>query len=55
VGNTDRKIADKVCQHHRDKQWHNRLCLAKEHGTSGVLEGCYWFDLLSADQEADAR
>jgi HAD superfamily hydrolase (TIGR01484 family) len=49
VGNTDRDIADRVYDHHRNNQWHGRLFLSKEHGTSGVLEGCYWFDMLSAD------
>lgn len=49
VGNTDREIADRVSQHHSNSQSHDRLCLAKEHGTSGVLEGCCWFEMFSPD------
>lgn len=49
VGNTDREIADRVYDHHSNSQWHDRLCLAKEHGTSGVLEGCCWFEMFSAE------
>ena len=47
VGNTDREIADRVYKHHSISQWQDRLCLAKEHGTSGVLEGCCWFEMFS--------
>jgi len=50
VGNTDRQIALQVAEHHQQKLWHDRLCLAEQHGTSGVLEGCYRFGLLSKDQ-----
>lgn len=47
VGNTDREIASQVVQHHEANGWQNRLCLAKQPATSGVLEGCHWFDLFS--------
>ena len=47
VGNADRKVARLAEDAHRNAGWSDRLYLAKAEATSGVLEGCRWFDLLS--------
>ena len=47
VGNADRELADTVTAAHRSAGWTGRLFLANEPGTSGVLEGCRHFGLLS--------
>ncbi|MCA9241314.1 MAG: malto-oligosyltrehalose trehalohydrolase [Planctomycetales bacterium] len=46
VGNADRRLAREVSQRHRAAGWQDRLCLAKQMATSGVLEGCRWFELF---------
>lgn len=51
VGNTNRDIARQVAEHHQQNRWEDRLCLAERHGTSGVLEGCYRFGILSSDEK----
>lgn len=43
VGNADRSLADQVALTHRDAAWTDRLYLARNSATSGVLEGCRWF------------
>ncbi len=47
VGNADRTLARKVWGKHRQKGWQNRLYLAQQEATSGVLEGCRWFGLVA--------
>lgn len=46
VGNADRNLADRVRQAHRVAGWHDRLCLASNSATSGVLEGCRKFGIF---------
>lgn len=46
VENASRDVAKSVYQIHRQSGWANRLCIAKEKATSGVLEGCRWFGLV---------
>lgn len=46
VGNADRNVARSVYDFHQNQGWKNRLCLAKTPATSGVLEGCRWFELF---------
>ena len=48
VGNADRQLARRVHQAHRASGWSDRLYLARDSATSGVLEGCRWFGLLEA-------
>lgn len=45
VANADRSVAKKAHEVHRESGWKNRLYLARERATSGVLEGCRWFGL----------
>jgi HAD superfamily hydrolase (TIGR01484 family) len=49
VGNADRRIAEEVSQAHQAAGWSNRLCLATNPSTSGVLEGCRWFELIEGE------
>ena len=46
VRNADRALARRVYDRHRDKGWRNRLFLARETATSGVLEGARWFGVV---------
>jgi len=46
VANASRAIARQAYDVHRSSKWRNRLYLAKNTATSGVLEGCRWFDLI---------
>lgn len=46
VANTDRKIAHRVQREHQQQGFENRLHLARQTATSGVLEGCLEFGLL---------
>lgn len=46
VGNADRSLAERVEAAHTAAGWTDRLYLAKESATSGVLEGCRAFGLL---------
>jgi alpha-amylase len=56
VGNAGRQIADQVYRAHRAAGWTDRLYLAERPATSGVLEGCRWFELILDDQTPrDAR
>ncbi len=43
VGNADRSLARQVTQLHREQGWKDRLLLASNSATSGVLEGLRWF------------
>lgn len=47
VGNADRGVAQRVHNDHQEAGWENRLCIAKGTASSGVLEGCRWFELIS--------
>jgi hydroxymethylpyrimidine pyrophosphatase-like HAD family hydrolase len=46
VGNADRSFALQVQEMHQRAGWNDRLYLAREPATSGVLEGCRWFGLV---------
>lgn len=46
VGNADRQLARQVYHRHHEQGWTNRLFLAQQKATSGVLEGCRWFGLV---------
>lgn len=46
VGNADRQIARQAYDAHREAGWSDRLYLAQQEATSGVLEGCRWFGLI---------
>jgi alpha-amylase len=49
VGNADRKLAARVYQAHCDQGWRDRLLLASNPSTAGVLEGMHWFGLMQRD------
>lgn len=54
MGNADRNVAQQAYRAHRNAGWHNRLYLARGHATSGLLEGCRWFELFpQLDAETD--
>ena len=46
VGNADRAIAEAAQAAHRQQGWDQRLYLAENSATAGVLEGCRWFGWL---------
>ncbi len=52
VGNADRAIAQLAADAHRKSGWKNRLCLARGKATSGVLEGCRWFEVAGQEDPA---
>ncbi len=43
VGNADRSLARQVAQLHQERGWKDRLLLASNSATSGILEGLDWF------------
>lgn len=47
VGNADRTLAQQVVQAHQHAGWTNRLYVARNPATSGVLQGCRWFRSVS--------
>lgn len=49
VGNACPMLARRVYDEHRRAGWPNRLCLAGNKATSGVLEGCRWFGLIESE------
>ena len=49
VGNADRSIADEASHAHQSAGWHDRLYLAEQSATSGVLEGLHYF-LAKSDE-----
>lgn len=55
VGNADRKVARHVYDLHRERGWKNRLYLANRPATSGVLEGCRWFELFPRTSDSPAN
>lgn len=52
VKNADRKLAQEVVEVHKREGFINRLCIATQTATSGVLEGCHWFEMFQ-DQACD--
>lgn len=46
VGNADRALSEQVRDSHRRAGWRDRLFIAEEHATSGVLAGCKKFGLI---------
>lgn len=48
VGNADRSLSKQVQSFHRINGWSDRLFLAEEHATSGVLAGCRSFGLFQS-------
>lgn len=46
VGNANRQLAEQVRQEHESRGYKNRLHLATEPATSGVLEGCRAFGII---------
>ncbi|MEM6365938.1 MAG: HAD-IIB family hydrolase, partial [Planctomycetota bacterium] len=49
VGNADRALAREVQQSHRQRGWNDRLFLAEQTSTGGVLEAMRWFGMLPAE------
>ena len=45
VANADRGVAQRAYHAHREAGWKNRLYFARGKATSGLLEGCRWFEL----------
>ncbi|MCA9091039.1 MAG: HAD-IIB family hydrolase [Planctomycetaceae bacterium] len=48
VGNADRRLAAEVAAAHQRAGWTDRLFLATQAASSGVLEGCHAFGLFDA-------
>lgn len=46
VGNADCALREQVRDAHQQAGWHDRLFVAEEHATSGVLAGCRRFGLI---------
>lgn len=46
VGNADAMLKRQIADAHREVGWRNRLYLAEGQATTGVLEGCRWFELI---------
>lgn len=46
VANAEHEVVQTVHDGHRQAGWKNRLYLAQGKATSGVLEGCRWFQLF---------
>ncbi len=47
VGNADCTVARQVSTIHSQNEWSNRVHLAQESATSGLLAGCRWFELFT--------
>lgn len=52
VANAGSALARHVYDAHRQMGWENRLYLAQRTATSGLLEGCRWFELIEAEDES---
>lgn len=52
VGNADRTVARQASDAHLAAGWKNRLYLARNSASSGVLEGCRWFGLADLEYES---
>ena len=46
VGNADPSVVSIAKKTHRQNGWNDRLYVATQRATSGVLEGCLWFDVF---------
>ncbi len=46
VANADHGVVQRAYNEHREAGWKNRLYIARGRATSGVLEGCRWFELI---------
>ena len=46
VANADHEVVQHAYNEHREAGWKNRLYIARSKATSGVLEGCRWFELI---------
>ena len=46
VANANHRVIQRAYNQHREAGWRNRLFLSKSPATSGVLEGCRWFEFL---------
>ena len=46
VANADHGVVQRAYNEHREAGWQNRLFIAQSKATSGVLEGCRWFELI---------
>lgn len=55
VGNASRTLAQRVYQMHQESDWKDRLYLAQNTATSGVLEGCRWFGLAETPDTSIER
>lgn len=49
VGNAERSLSEQVRDSHQQAGWRDRLFVAEEHATSGVLAGCRMFGLIDSD------
>ena len=52
VANAGSALARHVYDAHRQAGWKNRLYLAQSSATSGLLEGCRWFELIQPEDES---
>ncbi len=55
VANAAQGVARRASDEHQKAGWKNRLFLARQSATSGVLEGCRWFELIGQDQPNTLR
>ena len=55
VANADRAVVQRAYQEHQGAGWKNRLYIANGRATSGVLEGCRWFELIGQVAPTDFR
>lgn len=46
VANADHGVIQRAYNEHREAGWKNRLYIARDKATSGVLEGCRWFEMI---------
>ncbi|AMV35040.1 Mannosylfructose-phosphate phosphatase [Pirellula sp. SH-Sr6A] len=46
VANADPELVEQVKASHQIAGWNDRLYIAKQSATSGVLEGCRWFGVI---------
>lgn len=55
VGNADRHLAREIYEYHRQACWNNRLFLANQSATSGLVEGAAWFGLFDHSTHEDRQ
>lgn len=51
VSNAQHGVARQVFDAHRSASWRNRLFLANRAATSGLLDGCHWFELFPSNEQ----